>query len=1063
MLTQCLVKYALKELLKDKTADEILALTLCEPAMGSAAFLNEAVNQISKAYLDLKQKETGEIIRHDDYPIELQKVKMYIADRNVHGVDLNPVAVELAEVSLWLNTIHEGAFVPWFGMQLVCGNSLVGARRQVFHESLLSARIHSPPPSGGRPGGGKESERLLPGKKKNPPSLWLDAVPERVMPGTKRDADTVYHFLLPDKDMASYNDKVVKQMAGKEIKAIAEWRKEFIKPFSNSEIEHLKTLSAAVDKLWQSHTEMQRDIYRRTTDPLQVFGQNESGDKLRPTTTEEKDRIFHQEMFSRNVRNSSPYRRLKLIMDYWCALWFWPIEKADLLPGRAEFLFDLTLILEGNLYDTSVDEKGQQPLFPDTRPKQMSLSMLDNLGYVNVDKLCEENNRLGLVRELAERYRYLHWELEFAELFARRGGFDLVLGNPPWIKVEWNEGGVLGDAEPLFVLRNFTASALAEKREAAVEKYAIKDAYLAAFEDADATQNFLNGYQNYPLLKGMQTNLYKCFLPLAWTVGKKDTGISAFLHPEGIYDDPKGGRFREAMYPRLRYHFQFQNAFILFPIAHRAKFSINIFQNYADVAQQVLFRHIANLYAPPTVDACFTYAGYGNVPDIKDNDNRWNVQGHTDRIIEATLETLSLFAHLYDETGTPPLQARLPALHSRQLVGVLNKFAAQPHRLGDLQGGYYSTVMWDETNAVKKDHTIRRETRFPANARDWILSGPHFFVGNSFYKTPRAKCTEKGHYDILDLTTLPDDYLPRTNYVPDCVVEEYRKRTPVFEEGCPVTDYYRLFFRRMLSQAGERTLISMVAPKNVGHIHPVISIAFTDSNHLIEYAALSISIVFDFFIKTTGRSDLYDSTLRFLPLADRNQALLSKRALILTCLSNVYKELWIECWQTDFHSDRWAKIDSRLPNAFFTSLTPKWQRNCALRTDYARRQALVEIDVLAAIALGLTLDELKTIYRVQFPVLRQNESDTWYDQNGRIVFTCSKGLTGVGFTRPEWNDIKGMTSGTVERTIMDDTLPGGPIERTITYLAPFDRCDREKDYETVWAEFEKRLNQNSQN
>ena len=55
---------------------------------------------------------------------------MYIADNNVYGVDLNPVAVELAEVSLWLNTIYEGAFVPWFGMQLVCGNSLIGARKR---------------------------------------------------------------------------------------------------------------------------------------------------------------------------------------------------------------------------------------------------------------------------------------------------------------------------------------------------------------------------------------------------------------------------------------------------------------------------------------------------------------------------------------------------------------------------------------------------------------------------------------------------------------------------------------------------------------------------------------------------------------------------------------------------------------------------------------------------------------------------------------------------------------------------------------------------------------------
>lgn len=68
-------------------------------------------------------------------------------------------------------------------------------------------------------------------------------------------------------------------------------------------------------------------------------------------------------------------------------------------------------------------------------------------------------------------------------------------------------------------------------------------------------------------------------------------------------------------------------------------------------------------------------------------------------------------------------------------------------------------------------------------------------------------------------------------------------------------------------------------------------------------------------------------------------------------------------------------------------------------------------------------------------MLQQNEADTWYDQNGRIVFTCSKGLPGVGFDRARWNEIKEMTSGSVPRTIMDDTLPGGPRERTITYCA----------------------------
>jgi hypothetical protein len=131
------------------------------------------------------------------------------------------------------------------------------------------------------------------------------------------------------------------------------------------------------------------------------------------------------------------------------------------------------------------------------------------------------------------------------------------------------------------------------------------------------------------------------------------------------------------------------------------------------------------------------------------------------------------------------------------------------------------------------------------------------------------------------------------------------------------------------------------------------------------------------------------------------------------------------------------------------------QPYCALRSVEADRQALVEIDVLVAQALKLTRDERITIDRVQFPVMQQYERDTWYDQKGRIVFTASKGLTGVGFPRKGsgrgaskttgWGDIQGMTSGTVSRTIVDDTLPGGPVERTITYEAPFNRCDRVAD------------------
>jgi len=683
------------------------------------------------------------------------------------------------------------------------------------------------------------------------------------------------------------------------------------------------------------------------------------------------------------------------------------------------------------------------------------MNLTDKFGFVDVDKLCRELPRLGLVCELSDRYRFLHWELEFADLFADRGGFDLVLGNPPWIKVEWNEGGVMGDAEPLFVLRSFTAPQLAALRAETLERHGLRSGYLAAFEEAEGLQNFLNGLQNYPSLKGMQTNLYKCFLPQAWMVGGKN-GVSAFLHPEGIYDDPKGGPFREAVFGRLRYHFQFQNELKLFQdVHHETKFSTNVYGE--ERPHEVGFSHIANLFHPSTVDGCFEHHGGGPAPGIKDDDNKWNVSGHAARVVKVTERELALFAGLYDSEGTPALQARLPAVHSRELVSVLRKFADQPRRLGDLKGQYFSTEMWHETNS-QKDGTIRRETRFPESVGEWVLSGPHFFVGNPFYKTPRRQCRLNSDYDILDLTELPDDYLPRTNYVPACDPDEYLRRTPrvPWGEKRPATDFYRLGSRTLVGPSAERTLISTIFPRYTAHIDAGFSIAFTEMRLLAKSAASFFSISFDFFIKTTGKNHFRNDLAKLLPQTDSFDSELSLRALLLTCLTSHFALLWSESFNDTFPRDRWAKDDPRLDNARFANLTPEWTRHCALRTDYERRQALVEIDVLTAMALGLTLEELQTIYRVQFPVLRQYEADTWYDRNGRIVFTASKGLTGVGFSRSEWEPIKTMKTGTVTRTILDDTLPGGPRERTIVYEAPFDRCNREKDYETAWTEFERR-------
>jgi hypothetical protein len=382
-----------------------------------------------------------------------------------------------------------------------------------------------------------------------------------------------------------------------------------------------------------------------------------------------------------------------------------------------------------------------------------------------------------------------------------------------------------------------------------------------------------------------------------------------------------------------------------------------------------------------------------------------------------------------------------------------------------LKDSCFFTQHWNET-IQKQDGTIRRETRFPEGPESCVLSGPHFHVLSPYFQTPKRICTTHRAYDQLDMTDLPISYLPRVNYQPACEAKEYQQRTPTTTWGEKVTTHFRYAHREMVGVSGERTLLPCILPKGVGYIHTVLGIVFKDTSDLLSYAASASSIPIDYRVRSTGTGHINKSLADQFPLftGSPRSSHLFIRALSLNCLTTHYAELWFAAWDIAYNSDTWTKSELRLDNAYFAKLTPEWNRNSALRTPFERRQALVELDVLAARELKLSLDQLLDIYRIQFPVLRQYEADTWYDQKGRIIFTVNKSLSGVGLPRngtPRqhivgWEDVRDMASGTVSQTIMDDTLPGGPYEKTIVYHAPFTRCSREDDYRTAWTEFERR-------
>ena len=1072
-LARLLVKHALMERCQDLTADQLLELKILEPAMGSAAFLVETVNQLADLYIERAQKEADRTIPQDQIVIEKQRIRAYIADRNCFGVDLNPIAVELGAISLWLNSLHAGDFSPWFGDQLHAGNSLNGARRAAYGPALLSAKVQK--------------------------DLWFTQKPEEI--GWRRQLPDghVWQWLLPAKDMANFDKhKSIAPFAKDAQDQIKAWRKGgFFKKLEPHEVSLVQKLSRIAEALFNEVAEKLAESRANANDKITLWPEKAMPGNSR-MDFHEKERMNDQLTGADHAANTLPYRRLKTAMDAWCALWLWPLDKVDLLPGREEFLQGMAMVLEGgfapdgSLTSPSTDEfadpapnflEGMKPGMQEHDSTEAATKPQDALfRETNVEALIETFPWLGVSVEVAERERFVHFDLIFADVMKARGGFDVIVGNPPWAKPEWNEGLVLADIDPLYA--GLSASdAKKELPEALPRAPSVRrtgrlvsaaEAFLQDFVSTRGVMEVTSSEVMNPFAGSGANNLYRCFIDLSFRL-VAPRGCAALIHQDGHLGDPRGGEFRRHWYARIKKHFSFINRITaknFAEVSAELRFSLNV---YAGTESPASFDQFTYAYIPSQVEDSYSHDGTGPVGGLIGKDKKWNVSGHKKRIIKIDEETLRELCDLNGDSTEDFIKTRFTQPFSENVLGLLST-VSKSQVLGDvieriesrgagsssaLDGKrmWYSVTDIGETDGANSG-TLVRETKFRP-LEEAVIQGPHILVGNPFFKTPRRTCRTNASYDWIDLSEIDPDYVPRSNYGLSSLDARKSLVSCRWDGRIKHADLFRVAVREMINLASERSLISAIIPKGVSHISTIRSLAFSKDRDLLNFQALSSSILLDCIYKMSGREHFTDGDAKKIPWIDLPDTALF-RALQLSCLTKAYAELW-NVNAPKLHPQDWSIAHPTLPENSSESTTKEWEPSFALRTEFSRRWALIEIDVIVAQSFGLSLDQLLEIYEIYFPVLQKKESSTYYDGIGNIVWISAKGTNNVGlldangqkWTRSAWNDFLSSGKDEVSCVVEDDTRPEGPHKVTRRFVGPFTTCDRIKDYRIAWDHFER--------
>ncbi|MCX8033409.1 MAG: N-6 DNA methylase [Thermoleophilia bacterium] len=540
-LIQCLLDSALEpviaEAMRQPNPEEaLLNLKICDPACGSGHFLVAAAHRLAKRLAALR---TGD---EEPSPEALRQALRDVIGRCLYGVDVNPMAVELCKVSLWMEALEPGKPLSFLEHRILCGNSLLGTT----------------------------------------PALLADGIPDEAFKPLEGD----------DKEYVSALRRRNKQeRAGQTTLLVGD-------------------LPAVT---YRTLADAAAELARAPDDSVAALHEKEAWYEL--------------------LSKSSELAHARLVADAWCAAFVWKKRK-DAPPPVTHDLF-LRLTQD-----------------PNAAPAEVRAE----------------------IARLAEQYRFFHWHLAFPDVFRLPapgaepenpqagwdGGFDVVLGNPPWEHTELKEKEFFATVRPDITEAQTGAARKRMIGALAREDPALHEAFLETKRQHDGVSHLIAHSGRYPLCGRGRINTYAVFAEtkrlLAGPAGRVGTII-----PSGIAtDDTTKFFFQDLMETgSLVSLYHFDNRAKLFPaVGSMITFCLLTLAGVGREAKSA-GRRAAELAERGEAEfAFFTH----QVEDLRDPERRFTLSAADLALLNPNTRTCPVFRTRRDAEITKAVYRRVPVL-----------------------------------------------------------------------------------------------------------------------------------------------------------------------------------------------------------------------------------------------------------------------------------------------------------------------------------------------------------------------------------------------------------------